>query len=136
MKQTHVAIKIVNNTSHAFKYARSNLPLSQEERDSITLPPMERTTFRYEPDYNYGYPWPNNKNLFNTFIEFSDEGVGFRLELALTMTRSFGVLTPTIKPNIKNIVRSIGQAPLRCSTKTINISNEAPFNFEVEIMLG
>jgi hypothetical protein len=97
---------------------------------------MERTTFNYDPDYNYGYPWPNNKNLFNMFIEFSDGGVEFRLELALTMTRSFGVLTPTLTPNIKNTVRSIGQSPLRCSTKTINARAEAPFNFEVVITLS
>lgn len=135
MEQTRVTVKTINNTSHTFKIANSSLPISQEERESFVLEP-NRSTFAMEFDYNYGYPWPNNRSLFNEFIDFVDQNAGFRLELALTMTTSFGVLTPTLKPNIKNKVTSNGQSAIRCSTRLTKTSDKAPYSFAIEINLG
>lgn len=136
MTQTNVTINIINNTHHAFDVGPSSLGLTPAERDSIKIGGRERTPLYVSFDYNYAYPWPNNKILFNEFIEYANQKVGFRLEFGLTMTKSFGVLKPTLKPNIKNRITSIGQTELSCSTRITKTQSAAPFSFEVELILG
>jgi hypothetical protein len=135
-KQTRVIIKIINNTPHSFKMAQTSLPLRQSERESFQLMPQEETAFKSEFAYTYAYPWPKNKIMFNQFIDFGDKTIGVRFDLGMIMNTSFGVITPTHKPSVKNTVTSIGTSRVNCSTKITHMSDEAPFNFEVEITLG
>lgn len=136
MSQTNVTIKIVNNTDHAFDVGPSSLGLTPAERDTIKIAARERTPLYVSFDYNYAYPWPNNKVMFSEFMDYSNQNVGFRLEFGLTMTKSFGAVTPTLKPNFKNRVSSIGRTTLSCSTRIIKTQSTAPFSFEVEFILG
>ena len=136
MSQTNVTIKIVNNTDYVFDARQSSLGLTPAERDTIKVAARERTPLYVSFDYNYAYPLPNNKIMFSEFIDYTSQNVGFRLEFGLTMTKSFGALTPTLKPNFKNRVTSIGPTKLSCSTRLIKMQSAAPFSFEVEFILG
>ncbi|WP_415770947.1 hypothetical protein [Pseudomonas sp. LB3P38] len=135
-KTTRVIVKIINNTPHEFEMAQTSLPLDKSERESFYIPPQGQTAFKADFNYNYAYPWPKNKIMFNQFIDFIDQNVGVRFDLGLIMNTSFGLLTPTLKPRVKNSINSIGSSKINCSTKITNMSDEAPFNFEVEITLG
>jgi hypothetical protein len=135
-RHTRVIVKIINNTPHTFKIAQTSLPLGKSERESFQLLPQGQTAFKSEFNYNYAYPWPKNKIMFNQFVDFTDQSIGVRLDLGLIMSSSFGFLTPTLRPRVKNTVTSIGKSKINCSTKITNMSDEAPFNFEVEIILG
>jgi hypothetical protein len=135
-KHTRVIVKMINHTSHTFNIAQTSLPLSKAERESFQLPKQGQTLFKCDFDYNYAYPWPKNKIMFNQFIDFIDDNIGVRFDLGMIMNTSFGVLTPTLRPNVKNTVTSIGSSRIKCSTKTTRMGDEAPFDFEVEIILG
>lgn len=134
-KHTRVIVKLINNTSRPFKIAQTSLPLSQSERESFRLSPQEPTAFKSKFDYNFNY---NSKSrvMFNHFIDFAVENIGVRFDLGMIMKKSFGVLQPTLTPIVKNTVTSIGNSSIKCSTKTTNMSDDAPYNFEVEITLG
>jgi len=74
--------------------------------------------------------------MFNQFIDFVDNHIGVRFDLGMIMNTSFGVHTPTLRPSVKNTVTSIGSSSIKCSTTTTRMGDEAPFDFEVEIILG
>lgn len=135
-KTTRVIVKIVNRTSHTFNIAQTSLPLRKAERESFQIPCQQQTAFKSDFDYNYAYPWPKNKIMFNQFIDFIDDNIGVRFDLGMIMNTSFGVLSPTLRPSVKNTVKSIGASAIKCSTKTNQMGDEAPFDFEVEITLG
>lgn len=135
-KHTRVIVKIINNTSHTFGIAQTSLPMSKAERESFQTPPQGQTAFKCDFDYSYAYPWPKNKIMFNQFIDFVDNHIGVRFDLGMIMNTSFGVHTPTLRPSVKNTVTSIGSSSFKCSTTTTRMGDEAPFDFEVEIILG
>lgn len=135
-KTTRVIVKIINHTSHTFNITQTSLPLSKAERESFQIPCEKQTAFKSEFDYNYAYPWPKNKIMFNQFVDFFDDNIGVRFDLGMIMNTSFGLLSPTLRPSVKNTVKSIGSTPIKCSTKTTQMGDAAPFHFEVEITLG
>jgi hypothetical protein len=135
-RYTRAIVKIINYTSHTFKIAQTSLPLGKTVRESLQLLPRGQTAYKSEFDYNYDYPWPKNKIMFNQTTDFTDQNVGVRFDLGLIMSTSFGYITPTLRPSIKNTVTSIGKSKINCSTKITYRSDEEPFNFEVEITLG
>jgi hypothetical protein len=135
-RTTRVIVRIINQTTHTFNITQTTLPLSKAERESFQIPCEQQTAFKSEFNYNYAYPWPKNKIMFNQFVDFFDDTIGVRFDLGLIMNTSFGLLSPTLRPSVKNTVKSIGSSPIKCSTKTTLMGTDAPFHFEVEITLG
>lgn len=135
-KYTYAIVKIINNTSHILKITQTSLPLTQSDRETFEVPDEGKIAFKSEFAYNYAYPWGKNKIMFNHFIDFTDQDIGVRFDLGMIMNTSFGVFTPTLTPTIKNTVTSIGKSRINCSTKITSMSDDAPFSFEVEIILG
>ncbi|MVV50977.1 hypothetical protein EJA72_22435 [Pseudomonas sp. PB120] len=135
-KNTRVIVKLINNTPHTFKIARTSFPLRQSERESFLLAPYAKTAFKSDFAYTYGAPWPNNKIMFNQFVDFIDQGVEVRFELGMIMSKSFGVISPRHRATVKNRIDSIGSSKIACTTKITNMDENVPFNFEVEITLG
>lgn len=135
LKRTRVIVKVVNNTSHTLYLVKTSLPLSPSERESSTLFPHEQTALKCEFDYDRYYNSPS-KILFNQFMDFAAQSVGIRFELGMFVRKSFGFITPTHTPTIKNTVISTGKNKIQCSSVITEANDDAPFNFEVKITLG
>jgi hypothetical protein len=134
-KRTRVIVKINNNTSHTLKLIKTDRAINQSDRDALVLFPDAPMTFKCEFDYKFPYG-SRSRTLFNQYMDFADAQTGVRFEFGLHLNSSFGVLTPTLKPIRKNIVTAFGNFLLTASTRIIEASNEAPYNFTVEITLG
>ncbi|MCX2896682.1 hypothetical protein [Pseudomonas mandelii] len=134
-KLTGVIIKIINNTPHTFNISQTSLPLSKSERESFQINPHEPTAFFTRYEYTFAYPW-KKRDMFNHFVDFIDGDVGVRFELGLFMGITYGILSPTHTPKIKNKTASTGRSSVKCKSAVTRVSDDAPFNFEIQLTLG
>ncbi|WLH11506.1 hypothetical protein PSH58_22050 [Pseudomonas hefeiensis] len=128
-------VKLINHTDQPLEVGENNLSLDANEQAFMNILPWDIQALKF--DFAYSRPLGSrSKDIFQRFIIFGDQTLGFRFDFGLRVNTSFGVISPTLTPVRTNKVSSIGATPIKCVTRITHSSSEEPYGFTVEITLS
>lgn len=136
-RRTRVIIKLINNTSIPFQVTQASWKMSDSDREAMDLDPHDSFAFKSEfPFTKPGPASPGDKTLFKQSISFGNGSTHFRFNTGLALKSSFGFLSPTFTPEWTHRVVSTGATKVKCSSRITEKQAEAPYSYDVTIILG